>query len=333
MDTWDDDFREPTEDERTARRALGVAIALINSSAPLSTTQLRRDFYPDLGDAAFKKAFQRDRTRLALGGVVIQSAGSRGDEQTWLVDEERSFVRDYHLTPEDALTLDCMLLPLAADPSFPFARDLRMALTKIDRSFGNPSVAVLPPSARKRNNNLTRIEDCMIQGHPASILYTRADGSELKRTVSPYGLFVFRDKTYLVAPETDDDGTALGDPHTFLVDRIRSVKPIVRASYQTPLDFDVRDYQLLPFQMGDSIYEATFLVPTNRLQDLRMRLGSQVEWGDVDEGNVLRTTVSHESNAASWAIAEGVRPIAPESLVREWRHILLDACEGDCHEQ
>ena len=333
MDTWDDDFREPTEDERTARRALGVAIALINSAAPLSTTQLRRDFYPDLGDAAFKKAFQRDRARLALGGVVIQPTGGKGDEQTWLVDEERSFVRDYLLTPEDALTLDCMLLPLASDPSFPFARDLRIALAKIDRSFGNPSVAVLPPSARKRNNNLTRIEDCMVQGHPAQIVYTRADGSETKRTISPYGLFVFRDKTYLVAPKTGDDGVALDEPHTYLVDRIRSVRPVARISYQTPPDFDIRDYQLLPFQMGSVLYEATFLVPNARLHDLRTRLALQVEWENKAGEDTFRAFVSNEGDAAAWAIAEGVRPIAPATLVDAWRQLLLDACRGVCHEQ
>ncbi len=324
MDAWDDDFREPTEDERVARRIIAVAIALINASAPLSTTELRREFYVGLSDAAFRKAFRRDRLRLAACGVVVLEGGRRDDEQTWLIDEDRSFARENTLTPEDALALDCLLLPLAADPAFPFAQDLRLALAKIDRSFDGRSTAALPPSARTRNRELARIEDCLVRRHAARVSYVRADGSKVERTLLPYGLFSLRDRTYVVAATKGSDQ----EPHTYLIDRMSTVREEAKTSYVIPPDFDVRDFVLLPFQVGSQCYTATFAVPEHRLADVRARVGERGQW-QVDGGvSTLRISVSDERAASIWAIAEGVRPIEPETLVLTWRQRLERAGGG-----
>ncbi len=329
MDIWDDDYREPTEDERSARRTLAVAIALINSSAPIATTDLRRDFYPEISDASFRKSFQRDRARLAASGIVIVSAGMRGSEQTWRIDEDCSFVRESHLLPEDALTLNCLLLPMAADTSFPFAHDLRIALTKIDRSFRDPAIAALPRSARNRDVNLTRIEKCLMNAHAASITYTRSDGSDLKRTILPYGLFTLRNQIYLVAPEADQTGDVQNAPHTYLVSRIEKVRELARVSYDIPASFDVRDYVLLPFQIGPTQYVASFIVPPERRDDVLARVDTRGTWDDEGACTILTTSVSDERAAAMWAIAEGIEPVRPQSLVDCWKERLRAALGGE----
>lgn len=305
MDAWDSDFREPTEDERTARRVLSLAIALVNARNPLSTTQIRHEFYPmDMSDASFRKAFQRDRQHLAMAGISLRSKRLSKETITWEIDADSSFVKEGTITAADALTLDMLLVPLASDPSFPYARDLRLALTKIDRAFDGSSHAAIPPEARRRNNNLTRLEDCMVAKHTARIVYVRADESSVTRIVAPYGFFFFRGVTYMVALSTESPETP---PHTYRIDRVQSVSEQRNMSYEIPADFDVRDFILHPFQLGSTIY----------ISKLRQK-----------DGTIRREPVSDEGIAASWCIAEEVTPLEPSTLVDEWKRRLQKMAGG-----
>lgn len=309
MDAWDADFREPNEDERTARRILSLAIGFINARRPLSTKTIRSEYYEEMSDGTFKKTFSRDRARLLMAGLKVKGSKRTDGARTWELDAESSFAKESQVTAEDALTLDLLLLPLASDPSFPYARDLRLALTKIDRSFDGFSFATIPPEARRRNNNLSRLEDCMSAEHAAQITYTRADGDRSTRIVAPLGFFFLRDHTYMVAMRLDgEDGAG---PHTYRLDRVGSVKPLPRTRYERPDDFDVRDFIVLPFQTGDKLYDATFV--------------------DKD-GTALTEWVSKEDIAAAWAIAEGLRPTDPPSLASEWRR-KLQHMAGDSHDE
>lgn len=312
MDTWDDDFSEPTEDERTARRVLAVAIAFVNARRPLAMPEIQREFYPGMTDATFRKTFLRDRERLALAGLVLRSGPTVDDRATWTVDEDSSFVSDNPLSQEDALVLDFMLLPLASDPSFPYSRDLRHALTKIDRSFDGTSRAYIPPEARKRNNNISRLEDCMTAGHAARVTYLRADGTKTQRTLAPYGFFFLHESTYMVAARLDDETSSVESPHTYNVDRVESVKELSKTTYSRPLDFDVRDYIKLPFQMGPTRYTATFELP---------------------DGHVILEPVNDQDVAVSWALSKGARPLDPPVLVDAWIDALRVAAKGVSYEQ
>lgn len=308
MDAWESEFREPTADEVSARRILSLAIALINARRPLTTTEIRREFYPvDLSDATFAKTFSRDRKQLLAAGLVVCSSRkgtNKEDVATWYVDADASFANESVLTAQDALLLDFLLLGLASDPSYPYARDLRLALAKIDRAFDGSSKAVIPPEARTRNNNISRMEECRANGHAASISYERADGSTVDRIVAPYGFFCLLNNTYMVAANLDEPES---EPHTYRFDRIISSKELPRKTYVIPDDFDVRDFIVLPFQIGNPLYYATF----------------------VDaEGTKRIEYVCDESMAASWAIAKGMQPVDPKSLVLEWRRILEHAAGG-----
>lgn len=307
MDAWNDDFEEPTEDERSARRVLAVAIAFTNARRALSMPEIHREFYPGLSDATFRRTFLRDRERLAMAGMFLESGPTVDGYSTWKVDEESSFVTENPLSQEDALVLDLMLLPLASDPSFPYSRDLRHALTKIDRSFDGSSRASIPPEARKRNNNISKLEDCMTACHPARVVYTKADGTSTQRILAPYGFFFLNGSTYMVAARLDDDARADVPPHTYNLERVSSVKELARKTYERPLDFDVRDYIKLPFQMGPKRYTAMFMMP---------------------DGHTFRAPVNDTDAAASWAIAKGARPLEPQVLVREWSDSLKLMAEG-----
>lgn len=366
MDEWDDGYREPTDDEISARRVLALAIALINSRHPLTTVRIRREFYHVLSDEAFRKAFLRDRGRLESAGLVVLRVTTPDGQVAWHIDEDASFADCDRISSEDALVLDCLLVPLAQDPTFPYARDLRIALTKIDRSFDGSSNVRVQPRARIRNNNLTRIEEAMTNGQVIRVSYTRADGSGLNRCLAPYGLFALNGSTYLVAAQvnevasnhgttegnTDSAGNTdsmtkvltsrkthntsslrntcniVGPTHVYNLSRVKSVRVVRSLSYRTPPDFNVEDFIKLPFQIGATQYEATFMVPHERKQEIGARVHGNATWRESQAGLLLFADVSDEQTAATWAIAEGVRPISPASLVDAWRAILQRALEG-----
>ena len=323
MDTWDDDFTEPTEDERSARRAVAVAVALINARRPVTTDYIREEFYGDLNYEAFRKAYQRDRTRLATTGIHIVRKNLPTGEAAWQIDASSSYAQDECLTAEDALVLDCLLLPMAQDPTFPYARDLRMALAKIDHSFSDTHSTALMPAARRRNRQLERIESCITNCHAAKVSYVRADGTKTERSIVPLGLFPLRGTTYLVATRLVDGRQ--DEPHVYNLDRMRSVRELGGATYEAPDDFSVRDYIALPFEMGPTLYVGEFDVPDDRLADVRARAGKRGTW----HGNTVAFEVSNERDAAAWAADQGITPLMPASLVSAWRECLLATAKGD----
>ncbi len=77
-------------------------------------------------------------------------------------------------------------------------------------------------------------------------------------------------------------------------------------------------YRQLPFQLGPIACEATFEVPaaeTSEIERLSMGRGRF----SVGENNVTWTVdASNVGDTASWAIANGLRPVAPKELVDEW---------------
>lgn len=325
MDSWEDDFREPSEGERAARRVLSVAIAFVNADHPLSTTEIRRDLYPDLGDVAFRKSFARDRERLAEAGLVLRRAGKRGDELTWETDEESSFARENLLTQDDALTLDFLLLPLASDPNFPYSRDLRMALSKIDRSFDGSSTVAIPTEVRRRNKLLSLVEECLAGRWMVRITYERADGTTTTRVVAPYGLFVLNESNYMVGARYDDG--ELANPHTYNLGRLKRASALKRLTYAIPDDFDVRDFVRLPFQIGPTLCVATFRIPPENVHELRCKAVGHGTWTQLGNNATFEAAVASIECAAAWAIAEGAVPVQPKELVDAWKERLRGALE------
>lgn len=297
-------FKEPTADERAARRVLSLAIALTNARTPWLTSRIRADFYPDHKEAAFKKAFLRDRERLEAAGIKVVEQPNAQGESLWSVDAQASYATEDGLSPDDALALDFLLLPIASDPAFPYAQDLRVALTKIDRAFDGTSTASIPPEARKRNTFLSHIEASLLDRHAVRIDYERADGSQVRRDLLPFGLFYLNGETYMAAPQT-----APGSPvHTYNLSRVTSFKELATTRYEIPEDFDIQDFIRLPFQLGPTIYTAAFFDPSTK--------------------DTSCHEVADESAAAAWAISEGLVPRSPKSLVSVWKHRLKKA-SGD----
>ena len=321
-----------SKDDEQATRIASLALAFMSSDT-ISDDTIWHSFYPDLTKPdSYRTAFRRDRAALAECGIMVSRAD--GPEALWCVDSA-SFVESTELSDEDAMALDVACLPLVDDPDFPYGAELRIALSKIDDAFDYPASVSLPAEERTPSRQLATLQECSLSRLVAQIDYVRADGTTVKRRIAPYGFFGMRGHLYRVAPSIDESGAVIeGSAHTYRIDRVRRASKVAGPSFEIPEDFDVRDWQKLPFQIGSVTCEGVFAVPVQAAQEfskVTLGKGTFLEPDDTlgpdaaavteqSPASILwRVEISSVEDAASWAIAEDVTPIAPPELVSAWR--------------
>lgn len=324
-DAFDDlGYTEMTGDEVRAQRLLSLALAFTNRSTPLTSEQVQESIYPEISRETFSRVFRRDRKALAGVGVIIVSTAGKGESGEWVLDASRSLAGVDAISARDALVLDVACGPLVADPSFPYADELALALAKIDRSFewSLPGGAASPAPT---DSSLRVVRRCFDAGHAARIEYVDARGTASKRVIAPYGLFGLRGHVYCVAARVED-GVVDDTPHVYRVDRMSSAEPVPQVTYTIPGDFSVEDYVVLPFQIGPTRGEASFVVPDLRSAEVIRDARGRGTWEDAAP---LRWTVPYSDldAAATWAVAEGIRPTAPAELVRRYERLLEGAMD------
>lgn len=316
-----------TRDDERARRIGSLALRFMNSPTPLPSSDIQREFYPSLGTESFRRAFSRDREALASCGVFVEERRQPGEESSWAANDELSFASGAELSVSEAAALDVACQPLLDEREFPLADDLRLALAKLSRAFGEAYVMV-PESQRPRDRHLSLVCSCLLARHALAMSYLDARGHESERVVAPYGLFGFRGNLYLVAGRLTGDGTPLPYPsetRTYRIDRIAKAKEMERVSFEIPGDFRLSDWRCLPFQMGHANLVASFLVPADREEEVRRASMGRGAFSR-DEGPLVWTVeASSVKDAAAWAVAAGIRPLAPSELVTSWKEALEGA--------
>lgn len=310
-----------TKDDERARRICSLALAFMNASAPIPSSDIARDFYPGLSADSFRRAFSRDRTVLAACGVVVRERPHPGDESSWSVDEASSYPDGAEIGAMEAAVLEIACQPLIEDPSFPLAGELRFALAKLTRAFAEASP--LRAARREDARPLAALRDALTEGRAARISYRDARGRESARLVAPYAFFGLRGELYLVAGRLRDDGSVVeGGTRTYRVDRMNRACIVNDLPVSTPPDFSVDDWRRLPFQMGETTAVARLELPDDREGDVRRAAGANGTFFSLGGRTIWEVEVSSVEDAASWAVAEGVIPIGPAELVEEWRRVL-----------
>ncbi len=315
---------EITKDDERARRICSLALAFMNASAPIPSSSIARDFYPDLSTESFRRAFSRDRAALAACGVVVAERPRAGEESCWQADEAASFASGAELDAREAAALEVACRPLLRDGGFAFAGELRFALAKITRAFAEGTAVTGITGALPREGRvLATLRSCLVGRRAARVTYTDAEGRRTERLIAPYGFFDLRGVLYLVAGTLDEDGREVTDGiRTYRVERFGDARQVASLPFEPPDDFSVADWRRLPFQMGDAWVMATFEVPPEREGDVRRAAGTQGSFERQGERVVWRVGVSDVRDAASWAVSQGVRPLGPEELVGAWREVL-----------
>ena len=316
-----------TKDDDRARRICSLALAFMNASSPIPSSEVARRFYPGLSPDSFRRAFSRDRVLLASCGVRV-CEGPREGEASWEADEAASFAGELALEPSEAAALEIACQPLLGDPEFPLSAELRFALAKLTRTFAYPST---PPSGEPRGESRVEaaVRDAVARRRGLQVTYTNAAGRTAERRLAPYGLFGLRGVTYLVAARLAGAAGACGeDPRTYRVDRISSAGVLEDVSVSVPEDFSPQTWRKLPFQVGETVGTAAFRVPAGREDHLGRDAAGRGTLLERDGALVWEVEFSDAHVAAAWAVARGIVPLSPEPLVREARDILRGAAHA-----
>ena len=317
-----------TEDERRAERAATLATFLMGARYPVGTAAIYERFYAELGDANRRKTFSRDRELLASAGVLVRDAGWRDGEKAWEIDDDASFANAAELSPLEAIALDVACQPLLEDHGFTHGEALRHALAKIDRTFGDPDQAVrTSPAERSRASQI--VLGCIDRARVVNVTYRDAKGTVSRRDFAPYGTFPCRGRGYVVGDfiEEGEDG-ATTRRRTLRLDRIESARETAQA-VAVPEGFDIADYLLLPFQIGPTTCTARFFVPENRREALSASCLRSGTVANGKKGAEWTVDVSDVDDAASWAVAQAIRPLEPAELVESWKKCLKEACHAN----
>ena len=294
----------------------------------MGTAAIYERFYADLGDANRRKTFSRDRELLATAGVLVRDAGWRDGEKAWEIDADASFANAAELSPLEAIALDVACQPLLEDHGFTHGEALRHALAKIDRTFGDPDQAVrTSPAERSRASQI--VLGCIDRARVVNVTYRDAKGIVSKRDFAPYGTFPCRGRGYVVGDfiEEGEDG-ATTRRRTLRLDRIESARETAQAA-AVPEGFDIADYLLLPFQIGPTTCTARFFVPESRLEALSASCLRSGTVANGKKGTEWMVDVSDVDDAASWAVAQAIRPLEPAELVESWKKCLKEACHAN----
>lgn len=309
-----------TGDDDRARRICSLALAFMNAPGPLPSSEVARRFYPELSADSFRRAFSRDRVLLAACGIRV-CEGPRRSEATWTADEGTSFAGELTMGPAEAAVLEVACQPLLEDPEFPLAGDLRFALAKLTRTFAYP-VAPGTGITRAGSRAETAVRDALVRGRALAVTYTDAAGRTSERRLAPYGTFGLRGVTYLVAARLDGGSPGDADVRTYRMDRISRASVLEGTEVQVPEGLSVATWRRLPFQLGEKVGTATFRVPRARAEELRRAAGGRGSFTERDGALLWEVDVSDVRAAASWAVAQGIEPVAPESLVTAERELL-----------
>lgn len=314
---------ELTKDDERARRLCSLALEFMNATRPIPSPEVARTFYPDLSPDSFRRAFSRDRETLFSCGVSIEDVRSGGGESRWFINEQATFVQGTELGALDAAALEVACQPLLDDPAFPLESELRMALAKIANAFAEPTSGVATsPEARHQSRQLSTLLSCTLRSHGAKISYTDAQGRESTRLVAPFSFFELWGRLYLVAGRLDENGDLVeGGTRTYRVERVAAAEEAKSTSFQVPDDFCVQDWRKLPFQMGPAKVTGVFQVPEDREADVRPASLGQGRFGERDGVLVWEVPIADVSAAASWAVAQGIQPMAPTELVDAWKSV------------
>ena len=177
--------------------------------------------------------------------------------------------------------------------------------------------------SREPSPTLATILEGIGRRKPVSIAYqSLTDDEPVRRTMCVWGLFSIGDTTYAVGPRTKA-GAELA-MRTYNLSRATSAEVLGREpSYEIPEDFRVSDWRLLPFEIGIDHVPATFHVPQQALSgflQLARRRGTVS--ADADGGSRWEIVARDVKGCARWAIAAGIYPLAPASLVEAWESLL-----------
>jgi proteasome accessory factor B len=298
-----------------AERLVNLALFLGGSREPVSAAQVQAQVagYPTgQVETAFLRMFERDKEDLLSAGLVLEVVRS-GETDRYRLDREATFAGELVLEPVEAVLLRTVGAAMLADPSFPFAEDLRMALAKVNAATGGSdaatparAVSLLADEAPEAQAEaVAELARALAARKVVTFEYTNLEGRSALREVEPLGVFAREGRWYLVG----HDRAAAG-MRVFAVARAtgvaaNTIKP-KSPDFEPPDAFDIRDWMALPFQWGPERFGALLRLSGPAAGRARGLAGAQGVLEPRADGELLwRVDAADPRALARWAIANG----------------------------
>lgn len=308
------------------REVLRTRVALkLAEGTPLTGSDLKDRFYGDVAVTSFHKTFGRDCLKLEEEGIFLVEE-THGTAKSYRLDGQRSLAKPTAKADEDARVLGTLFRPLAESPSTAGRRTLGEAIPRVTLSTCAGPGDVASPKTDCDPLILETVADALRSRIPVELTYQAvADKRPKKRILSPMGMFSLKGSTYVVGlSEREGRDPAM---RTYNLSRATSVK--VREGddhYEVPADFDINDWRLLPFEIGDDHVEAVLYAGRDAVKAFKQSGPKSGTIQSRQGGACVWTGIVKDVNAAAkWCVEQGVWPLEPAELVDSWRGLLEGA--------
>ncbi len=228
-----------------AERLIDLIAFLLDSRVPVTVQEIRDEvagYDKEQSEEAFSRMFERDKDELREIGVPLLVEENEQGEAAYSVDRTAYELPPIDLSYEEALALRIAATVLASDPAYPFAAEIRSALSKLATD------TPLPPEAGPAL--VVRLSGGF-DATEKSNLETLRRAIEARKRVEPYGLFNNEGRWYLAGL-----CSSAADVRTFRLSRIRGDVSVNRLrprtpDYAVPEDFSLDSLVKQPYEMGD----------------------------------------------------------------------------------
>ena len=291
----------------------------------MSGATVNQRYYAELAEGSFHKTFKRDRKELESEGLHLE-VESQGTAKEYWLSREKSLADVPESSEDEFKAVATMLRPLAESPSTPNREALGFAIPRIALSTCAGAGASAGAACGCDPEILRAVAEGLKRRLPLRVLYKAlADGEPAWRELRAYGLFTLMGQTYVVGSRSrEGEGDAM---RTYNLSRAEKVEIDEGAqTYQVPSDFNVSDWQLLPFEIGGDYVRATIyarhqqkdtlVAIAPKTGSLTVKQGGAAEWQGI---------VRNIPAAASWCVSEGFLPLSPPELVSAWQELLEEA--------
>jgi len=305
-------------------RLVNLALYLAATRGPVTRARIRTDVagYPPAtqqDEAAFARMLERDKKDLRAAGLVIESDA----EGNYRLNSGATFAAGVTLAPEEAAAVRAVGVALLADPSFPFAEELRFALAKIATALESPESPVRALTAdeepKRQGSAVGVLGDAITACKRVTFDYTNSLGELKRHEVEPYGLFARDGRWYLVGRDT-----ALGESRTYTVSRARELtvnaaKPET-PDFSRPEEFDVASFIGLPFQYGRDEFPATLgFEPGEAWRAAGLAVGKGEITSTANGGAAWSVVARDRRRLLRWVVENGpgIAVLEPTDLAQE----------------
>lgn len=320
-----------------AERLVNLALFIASSPEPVTAAHVRARVagYPaGQADAAFLRMFERDKEDLLASGIALRVVRS-GEVEAYVLDRDATFAGEIELSPQEALALRTAAGAVLDDPSFPYARDLRLALAKVSAAAGGAGAADGALVASRCADEAPEAQAAAVAALTGAISsrkrvrfdYTKAAGTSAPRRVDPYGVFARDGRWYLVGRDADADAVRV-----FAVPRIEALEVETARpkspDFEPPQDFDITVWMLLPFQFGDERGPATLRLTGSAAARAGALARGQGRLEPSEGAVIWHVDVADPRALATWAIENGPGiqvlqpPAARDALIEGLRAVV-----------